>query len=80
MYFFSARSVNGYAHKYRSAENVIQEIDILVNKYGIRNITFHDDNFTFNKKRVEELCDLIIQKRFHKDIKFYCLTRADTVS
>jgi len=35
----------------RSPENVIAEIDELVNKYGIREIHFDDDNITLDKAR-----------------------------
>jgi anaerobic magnesium-protoporphyrin IX monomethyl ester cyclase len=78
--FCSARSISGYKYRYRDPKKVIDEIDLLANKYGIRNITFHDDNFTFNKKRVEELCNLIIKKGLHRGIRFYCLTRSDSVN
>ncbi len=77
--FCSARAVSGYKYRFRSAEKVMEEIELLATKYGTTDITFHDDNFTFNKKRVADLCDLIIRRGFHTGTRFYCLTRADMV-
>lgn len=41
----------GPVQRLRSAANVLSEIDILVNDYGVREIHFEDDNFTANKPR-----------------------------
>jgi len=35
----------------RSAENVLAEIDLLVEKYGVRELHFEDDNLTSDKER-----------------------------
>lgn len=41
----------GPVQRLRSVENVLAEIDVLVNDYGVREIHFEDDNFTANKSR-----------------------------
>ena len=46
----------------RSPENVIKELKILTEKYGIKNILFRDQVFNMNPKRVEEICDGIIRE------------------
>ena len=46
--------------RYRSAENVIEEIELLVNKYNVKHIEIIDDTFTINPKRVERICDEIL--------------------
>ncbi len=51
------------APKYRSPENVVGEMKELVEKYGIRDIAIWDDTFTLNKKRVLEICRLIIESK-----------------
>ena len=46
----------------RSAEHVLGEIRMLVEKYGVKEIHFCDDSFTSNMKRAEEICDAIINE------------------
>jgi len=48
----------------RSAENVIAEIDELVNKYGIREIHFDDDNLTLDKARAMKLFQMMIDRKY----------------
>lgn len=77
--FCSQRFISGKSYRFRSCENVIKEIDLLVNKHNQRSIAFLDDNFLVNKKRVKLLCELIIQNRLHFKAKFGCQTRGDNV-
>ena len=44
----------------RSAENVLEELQICYEKYGIREFDMFDSSFTINKKRVLEVCQAII--------------------
>lgn len=46
----------------RSPVKVADEMDVLVNEYGAKEIYFDDDNFTANKKYVSELCDEFIRR------------------
>jgi len=61
----------------RSSENILQEIKFIVNDLGIRNFRFIDDTFTFDKKRVIELCDKIIESGLR--VNWTCLSRLDTL-
>ncbi|MEM2968486.1 MAG: radical SAM protein [Candidatus Bathyarchaeia archaeon] len=61
-----------------SPPRVVDEIVHLTEKYGIRGIYFVGDNFTINKKRTMELCELI--KKSQLDIEWVCDTRADMIS
>lgn len=47
--------------RYRSAENVVQELEMLYRE-GYRTAVIVDDNFTHDTKRVEKICDLIREK------------------
>jgi anaerobic magnesium-protoporphyrin IX monomethyl ester cyclase len=49
--------------RFRSPENVIEEIKQLVNKYGVSEIHFEDDNLTLKKSHVVALCNLIIENK-----------------
>lgn len=52
-------SLSGYwgsVWRGKSAKEVLKEIEFLVSN-GAKHITFTDDHFTFNKKRVMEICE-----------------------
>ena len=49
------KHVSGRRWRARSAENVLEEIRQLVEKYGIREIHFEDDNLTVDKQRALKL-------------------------
>lgn len=61
---FCATPVNwGRAVRVRSPENVIREIELLIERYGARVIFFYDDTFNLSQKRVEDICDLILERK-----------------
>lgn len=51
-------------YRFRSAQNVIDEIEVLVDRYGVDFIGFVDDNMMASEKRLLEFCDLMEEKRF----------------
>lgn len=61
-----------------SPPRVVDELVHLTEKYGIKGIYFVGDNFTINRKRTMELCELIKKSRL--DIEWVCDTRADMIS
>lgn len=64
--------------RFRSPQKVIEEIDLLVEEYGVRNIKFFDELFALKADRVMELCDLLAG-RGH-DLNIWAYARVDTVS
>jgi len=68
-------SVFNRCYRYMSAQKVFEEIEFLHKNYGITVIGFIDDAFTINKKRVLELCDLLIKADFK--IEWTFSTRID---
>jgi len=60
----------------RSAESIFEEIKYL-KKLGVKNILFHSDTFTVDKKEVIKLCKLIIDSGLK--IKWICNSRVDTI-
>lgn len=64
--------------RFLSAEKIYDQILHLKAHYGIREISFYDDTFTANLKRVEQLCHLLISHR--ADIAWSCFARVDTVN
>lgn len=77
--FCSIHLTMGRKWRARSPENVVDEIKQLIKLYGIKNIDFEDDNLTLDRKRMEEICNLIIRR----NLKFKWRTpngvRADTL-
>jgi len=55
--FCTATNFWGNRYRTRSAENVIEEIGILKEKYKIDEIQITDDNFTLNKKRAKKIIE-----------------------
>ena len=58
----------GRGYRSRSPENVISEIEYMVKEYGVKHIGFEDDNLTFDKERINAICDLLIEKGLNKEI------------
>src|SRR3989304_2332592 len=77
--FCSIHVVMGKKWRGRSPKNVVDELEELVQTYRIKQVDFNDDNLTLNKKRMEDICDLIVEKRL--DIEWYTPNgvRADTL-
>ncbi len=46
--------------RFRCPENVMEEIRLLINRFGAREIHFEDDNLTFSRRHAERLCELIL--------------------
>lgn len=74
---FCSKSVFGNKYRYRSVENVVEEIEYLLS-LGIKEIRFYDDIFTLNQKRTMKLCEELIKGNF--DLIWSCEGRVDTVS
>lgn len=62
-------------YRYKDAYNVIEEVEYLVDKIGIKGLQFWDDNFTLNKKRAISICKLMEKYRLRWSIN----TRPDLV-
>ena len=60
----------------RSAKNVVNEIEYLINNYGTKKIIFLDDNMTVNLKRMQDISNLILEKKLN--IKLGCLASINT--
>ena len=63
--------------QYRSPKAVVDEIEYLINKYGIREFHIVDDVFNVNMKRAKLVLDAIIQKNLNIHISFPNGLRAD---
>ena len=78
MCIYCSSSVSGKKVRYRSAENIVSEIEFLMDKYGVKEIIFMDDVFTSDKERLLEFCRLIQDKEM--DIIWDCSSRVQHVN
>lgn len=65
--FCSSGLTNQRKMRYRSPENIVDEIEFLQKKYKIDEVFFTDDNLTMNLRRAEKIFDLMIER----DIKVH---------
>jgi len=49
-------------YRVRSPENIVDEIEHLVGRYGIRGISFRDPNLTYGKERAREFADRLLRR------------------
>jgi len=63
--FCSSANFWGNRYRARSAENALDEIELLVKEYRIREIQFCDDNLIFDKERAKEIFQGIIDRRLN---------------
>ena len=59
--FCSAHNISGRKIRYRSPENILDEILILYNQYNVRQFMFQDNCFTSIKENLTSICELILQ-------------------
>lgn len=65
------------AFRGRSAENVVNELEVAYKEHGVREFDFFDSSFTIQKKRVEAICEEIMRRKL--PIVWSARTRADCV-
>jgi anaerobic magnesium-protoporphyrin IX monomethyl ester cyclase len=77
--FCSIHTVMTRNWRARSPQNVIDEIQNVIDTYGVKQLDFVDENMTLDKKRMETICDLMVENRF--DIEWFTPNgvRADTL-
>lgn len=64
--------------RFRSPKKVVDELELLVKNYNMKNIKILDELFVLNEKRVNEICDLILEKGL--DLNIWAYARVDTVN
>jgi len=75
---FCATPINWGRHvRMRSPENIVREIEEHVRERNVRVIFFYDDTFNASPKRVERICDLIIERKL--DVFWRAEVRLDLI-
>lgn len=65
--------------RYRSPDNVIEEIKYLINHFNVKEIHFEDDNLTLKREHIESICKKLIENNIK--ISWACPNgiRAETI-
>lgn len=63
--------------RFRSARNVVDEMEQVAKDYGVREIMFYDDTFTIRRSHVVGICEEILRRGLK--VKWEAPTRADVV-
>jgi len=76
--FCSSAAMHGHKLRMRSAKNIVDEMEHLIDVHDAEMIAFMDDTFTMNRKRVEEVCSEIKERNL--DFYWGATARVDTLS
>jgi radical SAM superfamily enzyme YgiQ (UPF0313 family) len=71
--FCGSKEIWGRKIKFRGVENVVQEIEEIIDNYGVNYFKFYDDTMVLGGKRLERLCNSIKPMGIH----WKAATRAD---
>ena len=74
---FCDKSVSGSRWRARSASDVVDEMEHMVQELGIQFINMYDDNFTLHRHRVMEICKEIQHRKL--SVVWKCEGRVDNV-
>ncbi|MAH48165.1 B12-binding domain-containing radical SAM protein [Candidatus Pacearchaeota archaeon] len=74
---FCNKKIFGRVFRAHSAKRVVDEIEWLIQNFGARQISIWDETFTLNRKRVIEICNLLIERKLN--IPWDCATRVDCI-
>jgi len=74
---FCFRGVFGSKWRFRSPENVVAEMEVLISRFGAAEIRLWDDTFNADPERVKAICRLIIKRGLR--FPWTCLGRVNQV-
>jgi len=75
--YCSSSLIMGKKFRFRSPENVVDEVEELVDVYGLHDIAFLDDTFMLHRRRAREIAEEI--QRRNIDVSFVTSSRVDMV-
>ncbi len=65
------------SYRFWSPKRIVNDLELLVTHYGVRHVKFADEMFVMNKRHVESICDLIIERGL--DLNIWAYSRVDTI-
>ncbi len=76
--FCSTSAMWGHTTRFRSPENVVDEIEQLLEQYTFKEFNFADDTFTIVHRHAFRICEEILERGL--DIQWGCNIRVDTLN
>lgn len=74
------QTMHGHRYRARSPENVAAEFEyIAANFPDVKEVVIEDDTFTIDKARLTAICNLLIQKKINKRLRWLCNARVNTL-
>ena len=74
------QTMHGHGYRLRSPQNVVEEFRYIAENFpDVKEIVIEDDTFTINRKRVTEICELLIETGLNKRFKWLCNARVNTL-
>ena len=67
-----------YKWRERSVANVLDEIEMIVKKYGVKGFLFRDPLFSINRRRARRIAEGMIERGI--DVRWACETRMDLLN
>jgi radical SAM superfamily enzyme YgiQ (UPF0313 family) len=71
------RSVFRRSFRYNSADYMYEHLRYLKKRFNIRHIIFYDDQFTFNRQRIEDFTRMLLDRPL--GMTFNCVVRAEHI-
>lgn len=72
------QTMHGHAFRARSAVNVVDEFEYIAKNFPeVKEVVIEDDTFTANKKRVLEICSMLVERRLNKRLRWLCNARVN---
>ncbi|HKY06942.1 MAG TPA: radical SAM protein [Candidatus Binatia bacterium] len=65
------------SHRTRGGRAVAEEMELLNKKYGVKALTFMDDDFNSDRQKMVDLVEALEEKKL--DISWFCLSRAQNL-
>jgi hypothetical protein len=70
--------MHGHKYRQRTTQNVVEEFLYIAENFpDVKEIVIEDDTFTIEKKRVLEICEMLIANNMHKRFKWLCNARVN---
>ena len=72
------QTMHGHAFRARTAANVVAEFEYIAKNFpDVKEVVIEDDTFTANKKRVLEVCELLVERKLNKRLRWLCNARVN---
>jgi len=75
---FCSHATFGRSVRMRSAESIVEEVELLIRRFHVREIAFVDDTFTLKPERIHQIFELASRRGLR--FPWTCKARIDTVN